>query len=174
MVYKHKGILLSDLKKNKRVKEYESTGYYVTNQGEIYRTLIDGSLKQVRPYVRPDGFNVVTVNHKGRRYLRYVHIIVATCFLKSRPGYNFVIHKDGNKSNNQASNLKYYQHHEVIKMNIRKGAYKKGFMRELSRLDDKELEYIRRSKLSAKALANKLKDKEVRPETIQKIKDQGI
>lgn len=53
------------------------------------------------------GYKQVQIMRSGKRYTRYVHRLVAECFLEKPDGYDYINHKDGNKSNNSVSNLEW-------------------------------------------------------------------
>jgi hypothetical protein len=88
----------------------------------IYEVSCTGRLRTLKPQnwshrdypnltIRLDGaknpYPVVTLNHKQRFKTIRVHQIVAWAFLGPQPSKHDVNHKDGNKRNNQASNLEY-------------------------------------------------------------------
>lgn len=54
------------------------------------------------------------INDDGVSLTRPIHILVADAFVDNPSSYKFVIHKDGNKLNNLASNLKWGTRHEFF------------------------------------------------------------
>lgn len=58
------------------------------------------------------GYLQVQIMREGKRYTRYVHRLVAECFLPNPNGYNEINHIDGNKSNNSVENLEWCTHSE--------------------------------------------------------------
>jgi hypothetical protein len=50
----------------------------------------------------------VVLCKKNIKKNRYVHQLVAKTFLERPPGKKYVKHKDGNKTNNNVKNLKWY------------------------------------------------------------------
>ena len=53
------------------------------------------------------GYKQVFVNVNGKRYVRYIHRLVAECYISNPNNYNEINHKDGNKSNNCVDNLEW-------------------------------------------------------------------
>lgn len=70
-----------------------------TFQGKILKNVLMGM-----------GYYVVNPSIGGKNVLMYVHRIVATAFLGECPDGMEVNHKDGNKLNNNVSNLEYVTH----------------------------------------------------------------
>lgn len=60
---------------------------------------------------------------RGKRY--YIHRLVAEAFVPNTEGYRFVVHIDGNKQNNQATNLAWRQlSNQRAANNLRQGSAK--------------------------------------------------
>lgn len=53
------------------------------------------------------GYKQVFISVEGKRYVRYIHRLVAECFIPNPDGLPEVNHKDGNKANNNADNLEW-------------------------------------------------------------------
>jgi len=97
--------------------------YLVTADGQVFamnyrnRQLIG----RLRPYVDPNarcgGYFRVNVNGRPRD----VHRMVAECFVPKPPGKTEVNHKDGNKLNNDSSNLEWVTHLENVRHAYRTG-----------------------------------------------------
>ena len=81
-----------------------SPGYYVSNDGKIYNQA--GHI--LKTFYKPDGYERIrlpSLRH-GKRVNQSVHRIVATTWLNTRLTNGAEVnHKDGNKTNNQISNL---------------------------------------------------------------------
>ena len=79
------------------------TGYEVTNNGQVF------SVRRGREMVQApndDGYPSVRLTVNGKRTHYAVHRLVALFYLPSRPSINHEIrHLDGDKGNNDASNL---------------------------------------------------------------------
>lgn len=79
--------------------------YIVHENGEVY------SLKTKRFLTRSNslnGYQTVSINNKNES----LHRIMAKCFLPKIDGKNCVNHIDGNKKNNELSNLEWCNHKE--------------------------------------------------------------
>lgn len=59
------------------------------------------------PALRKDGYLFVTLSVNGKHTHKAIHTAVAEAFLGGRPHNAWINHKDGNKLNNDASNLEY-------------------------------------------------------------------
>lgn len=97
--------------------------YMVSNYGNIRRcahTRPDGSFLKdriLKPQPRPDGYMIVMLYAPGSSQGKWVkvHKIVAETFLGERPHKFDINHKDGEKSNNQLSNLEYCTRQENMR-----------------------------------------------------------
>lgn len=76
-------------------------GYAASDAGEIRR---EDTRKILRP-ANHNGYGRVTISSGGARFNAYVHRLVAAAFLGPCPEGHQLAHKDGNRSNNSASNL---------------------------------------------------------------------
>lgn len=95
-----------------RIRRLKPWGRFMPRAGRRveYPPLIGAELK---PWTRPrDGRKYVSLIVNGKRLTRGVHQVVADAFLGPRPQGREVNHKDGDKTNNHASNLEYTTHAE--------------------------------------------------------------
>lgn len=81
----------------KHYLSYAKNNYYVSNKGRVKNN------KRILKPLELDGYHHININ---RKYLR-IHQLVAQLFLDNPNNYNIVNHKDGNKSNNDVSNLEW-------------------------------------------------------------------
>lgn len=81
--------------------------YYVSNRGDVYNREQSRFLKQE---VVEGGYLRVTLD--GGKY--YVHKLVAEKFIANPEYKRYVIHLDGNKSNNHVDNLAWSNGFKVI------------------------------------------------------------
>lgn len=93
----------------KPVPRYEEY-YEVSNLGRVKRTksgIGTQSGRILKGYTDPDGYKRVdlTVNNKSKGF--FVHRLVATAFLSNPENKPQVNHIDGNKQNNNISNLEW-------------------------------------------------------------------
>jgi|ETNvirnome_6_100_1030635.scaffolds.fasta_scaffold128073_1 hypothetical protein len=80
-------------------------GYDITMDGKIYSTK---RKKFLSSYTGKDGFVRVTLYQKDKgRVIVYPHKLVAEIYIDNPLSYKFVKHKDDDKSNNNADNLKW-------------------------------------------------------------------
>lgn len=100
------------------LKGKTTRNYAVSNRGRLasYDKDIDNKL-MLKPHLN-GGFPLISVNSKGKSKALFIHNAVAEVFLKKRnPKCEHVIHLDHNKSNNDASNLKWVTQKEQIDHN---------------------------------------------------------
>ena len=90
--------------------------YYVNRNGEVYSS-INGIIKKKKATLHSRGYMYVRTAKKNYQ----LHRIVACAFIERIEGKDFVNHKDGNKQNNDVSNLEWVTHKENIEHAIRTG-----------------------------------------------------
>lgn len=105
----------------------ERSKYRVTIDGHVYSTEFNGKRGDVRELKvnhDVDGYCIIALNHKGRKYTRKIHRLVAEAFIYNKYGLPEVNHIDGNKENNSVDNLEWvstYQNiQHAIDNNLRK------------------------------------------------------
>lgn len=75
-------------------------------------TVFDAGI--VPTYVDGDGYETVRIrNVSGEMVIRRVHELVAEAFVPNPDRKKYVIHKDGNKLNNEADNLEWSDTPEI-------------------------------------------------------------
>ena len=89
---------ISNLGNVKRLVHYKRCG--VTGQ-----TLLEE--KPMRFYKNHNGYYRVCLCKDGKRYFRFVHLLVAEAFLSKEDGKTQINHIDGNKENNIVENLEW-------------------------------------------------------------------
>ena len=92
-----------------------SDGYVVTSTGEVRHG--DKVLKPIERKV--DGFYVVNIAYNGVMKTTLVHALVAKTFLKGINPNTTIHHKDGNKANNDVSNLEIKPRRRINSMHIK-------------------------------------------------------
>lgn len=70
--------------------------------------------KVLKPHIDTSGYAVVYLAVSGHQSAKFVHTLVAKCFLPNDDPTLEVNHKDGNKSNNCVENLEWCTHRENI------------------------------------------------------------
>jgi len=133
--------------------------YEVSNTGDV-RSLdrkclgVDGRSefhlgKVLHPWAsKRGGYLCVTLSGKQRRT---VHSIVAEAFLGPRPEKSDVLHLDGNRVNNCASNLRYGTRKENLNQTYEYGG--KQARGELSASDVQQIRFLLRSGVSPRVIA---------------------
>ncbi len=96
---------------------YDFPNYIVSDTGQIKsvrRTITDKvghtydiGGKLLKPTDAGRGYPCVSLRKNGVTYRQYVHIIVAQTFIPNPKGLPVVNHQDGNKHNNNVSNLEW-------------------------------------------------------------------
>lgn len=89
------------------MKRYLNTKYLVSIEGAIVN---EKTNKQLIPQNNGKGYMKVTLSIDGKQIQRYVHRIVAECYLLNKSIQ--VNHKDGDKTNNNVSNLEWVTNSE--------------------------------------------------------------
>ncbi len=84
------------------MKNFRNSGYKVTKEGNVFTKR--GKEKLIQ-HVNGYAQLMLYINKKMRFF--YVHRIVAELFVPNPEGYKFVKHKDGNRFNNDATNLEW-------------------------------------------------------------------
>lgn len=91
-------------------------GLYVSTHGVVY----DSDYIPIPIQVSTKGYQYIEfkyLNQNGNysHTRKMIHKLVAEAFLGNKPPKHEINHKDGNKSNNHASNLEYVTHKENIR-----------------------------------------------------------
>lgn len=94
------------------IKEYpRNKNYLVSENGDIYSKRYNRRLTPKKNY---DGYYRIQIWKKGHCVFRSWHRIIAETFIDNPNNLPFVNHKDGNKRNNQVSNLEWCTQKENI------------------------------------------------------------
>lgn len=65
------------------------------------------SMKPVKFHDNGKGYLQIHTTRNGKQYMRYIHRLVAECYLDNPKGLREVNHIDGNKQNNSVENLEW-------------------------------------------------------------------
>jgi len=103
--------------------------------------------------IKANGYAQVTLNNGKRIKNFYVHRLVAEAFLPKRDGKTYVNHKDGNKTNNNISNLEWVSASQNIRHAVDVLGLMIGERHSQSKLSVSDIEKIRKSSDSRKNLA---------------------
>lgn len=133
----------------KDVKGYEGR-YKVSNLGNV-KSLIGRKERVLRPLNQSKGYYKVILYNKGNRENRCIHRLVAESFISNPENKIDVNHKDGNKHNNNVSNLEWNTRSENMKHAYRIGIisiskkqsedFKKRIMNSIKRKTKKVIQY---------------------------------
>lgn len=93
------------------------TNYYITEDAKLF-----SSKKQMKPY-EGDRYQKCVLKINGKPTMKYIHRLVAEAFIPNPDNKPEVNHKDGNKLNNNVSNLEW-----VTLSENRLHAYKTGLI----------------------------------------------
>jgi hypothetical protein len=113
--------------------------YEVSSTGRVRRALVEE--RKPACSAATHGYELVTIG--GKNYT--VHRLVAEAFLGPRPQGKVVNHKDGNKRNNNATNLEYVTHRENIRHAFKLGliSSRKGERNNATKLTAHEVKIMR-------------------------------
>lgn len=108
----------------KDIPNYEGL-YQVSNLGNVKSICYQGFKRELimKPKSHHSGYKIVMLCKNGVQKNKSVHRLVAETFLEKPVGKNVVNHIDGNKSNNELSNLEWV----TYSMNTRHAIDKLGF-----------------------------------------------
>ena len=162
----------------KEIKGYRET-YLISDTGSVCR--LRKKDVQLPYHENNSGYFRVALNIDGKSRRYFVHRLVAETFLPRIEGKKYVNHKNGNKHDNNVSNLEWCTFQENIQHAWSTGAYskekrrktsKKGEMHPMHKLSQKDVDWIRAHHIpfdntyGSKAMAVKFG---VRPQTITDI-----
>lgn len=121
-------------------KGYE--GYYsVSPNGEVYSVRKN---KLLSPFVSRSGYSQVELNLNGVAKKHSIHRLVAEAYIPNPNCLPCVNHKDGNKLNNNVSNLEWCTYGENMEHASRTGLLKTvGVNQASSKLNEEAVRYIR-------------------------------
>ncbi len=130
--------------KFRKIKKYEDC-YIVSNTGIVKS--IDRIIKTkkgmrfqkgkvIKPYIDKDGYLKIGLHKNGICKNEFIHRLVAIAFIENPQNKRTVNHKDGNKQNNNVTNLEWATHQENNIHAIRMGLnIKKKQLKKVRQLD---------------------------------------
>lgn len=92
-----------------QIKGYEGL-YLIDASGNVFSEITTNSRRRgiIHPFLNNSGYlRVGLFDKNGVRKIHYIHRLVAQAFLGNPKGERYVNHKDGNKQNNNVSNLEW-------------------------------------------------------------------
>ena len=100
-------------------KQYLNTHYSISNDGQVRNDKTNKILSQSTQ----QDYKHVTLNIDGKAKRMKVHRLVAQTFLENPENKPYVNHKDGNRSNNNVSNLEWVTPSENTKHAVKTGLF---------------------------------------------------
>lgn len=88
----------------------ERTKYKISSKGFVISTAYrgkEGRVHKLKHNHDRDGYCIITLNHRGKKYTRKIHRLVAEAFIPNPQNLPEVNHKDGDKDHNDDSNLEW-------------------------------------------------------------------
>ena len=110
-------------------------GFLIFSDGRVFN-IEKGSF--VKPSVN-GGYYAVTLNNGIRSIRKQLHVLIANHFIDNKDNKSVVNHIDGNKFNNDISNLEWVTHSENIKHAHNSGLIKCKISRKLSPKDVRDI-----------------------------------
>lgn len=133
------------------VPEYEGL-YRVSNLGRVFR-VDKGYFVTLQAF--KTGYIFVALYKHSKRKLFRIHRLLMAVFVGTPPPRHEVNHLDGDKTNNQLSNLEYVTRSQNIRHAIATLGHYHGVSHSLAKLNDEAVRFIRSSTLSKRELAEK-------------------
>jgi len=89
----------------KNIRWYEN--YTINELGQVFNIKTNKLLKNTKTKA---GYYVVGLYKNEKYKIHYIHRLLANAFIPKIEGYDYVNHKNGNKSDNRLSNLEWCTH----------------------------------------------------------------
>jgi len=137
----------------KKIQEYPK--YEISNLGRIRKN------NYIKKRILDSGYYRVHLSKNNKQKTLYVHVLLATTFIKEIPKNYIVNHKDGNKLNNNLSNLEIITKKENVKHAYKNGLIhtRKGENHQNSKLKKDDIIEILRLRNIEKLTQQKIADK---------------
>jgi hypothetical protein len=113
--------------------------YFIDMSGVLIRKYKNGNYKVIKPHLNSNGYLRYTLSKDGKRKHKYIHQLLATCFLKNPEGKKCIDHIDRNRLNNKLTNLRYTTYKENSRNKTRSKRNK--IFRGVIRLKKKGIDY---------------------------------
>ena len=130
--------------------------YQISNKGRvkalarIVQRKINGNIHIKEHIVKGSkdtkGYLQLDAKVNGKRIIKFIHRLVAEAFIENVNGYEQVNHKDGNKLNNDVTNLEWVTGKENIRHACRTGLHKPNYGEKHGnhKLTNEQVMYIRK------------------------------
>jgi hypothetical protein len=123
--------------KVKEIKEFP--GYFISKDGRVFskwkniglkgggfKSIIKGTLRELKPSIRKKGYRYVILRKNGKSYTKGVHRLVAEMFIPNPKKYPFVLHLNDKASNSNVENLMWGTQNMNMQQAKENGCIKKG------------------------------------------------
>jgi hypothetical protein len=129
--------------------------YSITKDGKIWSHIRDRFLKKQTNRL---GYEIIRLGSNGQKKTLTVHRLVALTYLPKVEGCNEVNHKDGNKLNNDFSNLEWTTRSENMKHAIKTGlkVLKTELEHPMCKLSNKQIAEIRKKDTGEYGILSKI------------------
>ena len=145
-------------------------GYFATKDGRIYSNKT-GPLKEKKQTTASVGYNVVGLTVNGEEFVEYVHRLIIKTY-KGNPNYNEEVrHLDGDRLNNNISNLAYGTRSENVQDMIKHGNATIGHKNKQAIFNKKDVVNIRSMLESGYSVKDLSKNYNCSISTIRRIKN---
>jgi hypothetical protein len=111
------GLIIFNMRKT--IKDFPN--YMITDKGKVYSKISNKYLKNCSDSM---GYEIVTLYKYAKKKTRTIHRLVAEAFIENPLNKKEVNHKDGNKQNNNISNLEWVSRSENQKHAFNTGLQK--------------------------------------------------
>ena len=121
-------------------KEIKSIPNVEINEHAVVRNM--KTKVPIKPYIGTDGYQHIMIGRNGRRYRKRVHRLMAEVFLGN---CKYVDHIDGNRANNELSNLRPCTNSENVRWGVEEARkrFEDGKLNHPIIADGKEYKSIR-------------------------------
>ena len=139
----------------------EKTHYKIRSTGEVWNTVTNAPMKGGRD---KNGYHIISLTLNKKKYTRKVHRLVAEAFIPNPENKPEVNHNDGDKLNNDISNLEWANPsentHHACEHNLRKSTLTRNMVIEVCELLEKgDIRISEISKITGVSCGNILKIK---------------
>lgn len=93
--------------------------YYITTDGRVWTNQRKNGIERFMKFqVHKDNYLHVGLYQNGKQKIKRVHRLVAEAFIPNPDGKPYINHKDGNRQNNDVSNLEWCTQAENVRHSI--------------------------------------------------------
>ena len=133
----------------------EFEDYQISDLGRVKITANTATRKEriLKPLNHPRGYFRVALWKNNKPKFMFIHRLVAIHFIPNPENKKTINHKDGNKSNNAATNLEWNTYRENMNHSILSGLSASGERNGRSKITKVQAEEIKTSNLSSQKLA---------------------